>query len=306
MTGLGPAGRPGSRRERAYRIIFEHDTRAGRLFDELLLVAIVVSVGVVMVDSVRELRVQYGPGLRGLEWFFTLLFTAEYVARLWSVDRPSRYAFSFFGVVDLLAVIPTYLSVLAPGGQVLVVVRILRVIRIFRILKLAQYVGEANVLASALRASRYKITVFLLSVVNIVVVVGALMYLVEGPEGGFTSIPRGVYWGVVTLTTVGYGDIAPQSPLGQALAALVMIMGYGIIAVPTGIVTTELGRESARRERAQEAAGGERPGSAPPGPHGAPARSEGAAPPPCPACGAGETDPAARFCRYCGSPRPDD
>lgn len=291
MSPLGPAGGEGSLRARVYTVIFEHDTRAGRIFDEVLLAAIVASVAIVMLDSVQSLRAAHGPYLRGLEWFFTVLFSAEYLARLWSVDRPARYAGSFFGIVDLLAVIPTYLSVLVPGGQVLVVVRILRVIRIFRILKLAQYVGEANVLSAALRASRFKITVFLLSVLNIVVVVGALMYLVEGPQAGFTSIPKGVYWAVVTLTTVGYGDIAPLTTLGQTLAALVMIMGYGIIAVPTGIVTTELGRQSALRgtesgDAKRTTEDGER----------APGR--------CPRCSAGERDPAARFCRYCGTALP--
>jgi voltage-gated potassium channel len=308
MSRFGPAGAPGSLRARTYRIIFGHDSRAGRRFDELLLVVILVSVGVVMLDSVAAIREEHGSLLLSLEWIFTLLFTVEYVARLWSVDRPRSYATSFFGVVDLLAVIPTYLSILVPGGQLLIVVRMLRVIRVFRILKLAQYVGEANLLGSALRASRYKIVVFLLGVVSVVVVVGALMYLVEGPDAGFTSIPRGVYWAIVTLTTVGYGDIHPVSPVGQALAALVMILGYGVIAVPTGIVTTELGRESARRD--QEAVARPTPGGS------APAERADAAPAPgreeapaegrsSPRCGRGEPDAEARFCRYCGAPLPD-
>jgi len=280
VSPYGPAGEPGSLRTRTYRVIFGHETRAGRVFDEVLLAVILASVAVVMLESVRGIRTAHGPLLRSLEWGFTLAFTAEYVARLWAVDRPGRYARSFFGIVDLLAVIPTYLSILVPGGQVLVVVRMLRVLRIFRILKMVQYVGEANVLAAALRASRYKITVFLLSVVNIVVVVGALMYLVEGPEGGFTSIPRGVYWAVVTLTTVGYGDIAPQSPMGQALAAVVMVMGYGIIAVPTGIVTTEMARQ-----RGLPTPGG--------GQQTTPRR--------CPHCRAPEDEVEALYCRYCGT-----
>jgi len=277
LSKLGPGGPQGSARERTYTVIFGHHTPAGRTFDVGLILVILASVAVVMFESVESIQLANGPLLRSLEWLFTIVFTLEYAARLWSVDVQRRYAFSFFGLVDLLAVIPTYLSLLLPGGQVLAVVRILRVIRVFRVLKLAQYLGEAQVLGAALRASRYKITVFLISVVGIVVIVGAGMYLIEGPESGFTSIPRGVYWSVVTLTTVGYGDITPTSPVGQTLAALVMIMGYGIIAVPTGIVTSEL----TRRSGAQPYPGG---------------RTEGH----CPACGHDETDPAADYCRYCG------
>ena len=193
-----------------------------------------------MLESVVPVRAEYGTTLAVLEWLFTLLFTLEYIARLWTVDRPARYAFSFFGVIDLLAVVPTYLSLLLPGGQVLMVIRVLRVARAFRVLKLARYVGEAQVLVDALKASRVKITVFLVYVLSMAVVAGSVMYLIEGPEAGFTSIPRGVYWSIVTLTTVGFGDITPQSPIGQALAAALMVLGYGIIAVPTGIVTAEI------------------------------------------------------------------
>lgn len=275
---IHPGGPPGSLRAKVYEVIFEHETSAGKTFDLVLLVAILASVAAVMLESVRGARAAFGPELRVAEWIFTILFTVEYVARLWAVRRPANYAFSFFGIVDLLAVIPTYLSILVPGGQVLAVVRILRVIRVFRILKLAQFVGEAHVLAAALRSSRYKITVFMISVVSIVVVVGSVMYLVEGPEAGFTSIPRGVYWAIVTLTTVGYGDIAPLSPFGQALASVVMIMGYAIIAVPTGIVTVELSRQAS--------------GAA--GTPTSPPRS-------CARCGRIEADPEARFCRYCGT-----
>jgi len=277
LSKLGPGGPPASARERTYTIIFGHHTSAGRAFDVGLMLVILASVAVVMIESVENIRLTNGSLLRTLEWLFTIVFTVEYAARLWSVDVKRRYAFSFFGLVDLLAVIPTYLSLLLPGGQVLAVVRILRVIRVFRVLKLAQYLGEAQVLGAALRASRYKITVFLISVLGIVVIVGAAMYLIEGPESGFTSIPRGVYWSVVTLTTVGYGDITPRSPIGQTLAAMVMIMGYGIIAVPTGIVTSELTRRAGPQ----------------PYPDG---RAKGN----CPACGHEETDPAAAFCRYCG------
>jgi voltage-gated potassium channel len=230
-------------RARAFEVIFGHETKAGKTFDVLLIVAILASVGVVMLDSVASFSASHHLAYLRAEWVFTFLFTVEYVLRILSVKRPFGYALSFFGVIDLLAVLPTYLSLLMPGGQYLIVIRILRVLRVFRVLKLARYVGEARTLVLALRASRYKITVFLFTVLTIVVVVGSLMFLIEGPESGFTSIPRGVYWAIVTLTTVGYGDIAPETPFGQAVAALVMIMGYGIIAVPTGIVTVELAHQ---------------------------------------------------------------
>ena len=256
----------------AYTVIFGHDTRGGRLFDVLLIIAILASVLVIMLESVASVRAEYGGALRGAEWFFTVLFTVEYVTRLWCVGRPLTYAKSFLGLIDLLAVLPTYVSVLVPGGQVLTVVRILRVLRVFRILKLAHYVGEAGILVRALRASQHKITVFVLMIVSITVIVGSLMYLIEGPGNGFTSIPRGVYWGVVTLTTVGFGDIIPQTPWGQALASVVMIMGYGIIAVPTGIVTAEL-VYSARSQAGPE----------------------------CPDCGQRGHDADAQHCKSCGA-----
>ena len=225
-----------------------------------------------MLESVASVRAEYGSLLRGAEWVFTLLLTIEYVTRLWCVGRPLTYAKSPLGVIDLLAVLPTYVSLVVPGGQVLTVVRILRVLRVFRILKLAHYVGEARILVRALKASRYKITIFVLTVVTITVIVGSLMYLIEGPENGFTSIPRGVYWGIVTLTTVGFGDITPQTAWGQALASVVMIMGYGIIAVPTGIVTAELVYS---------------------------ARSQGG--PVCPGCARLGHDPDAQHCKWCGT-----
>ena len=231
-------------RLKAYEVIFEADTPAGKAFDVLLIAAILVSVIVVMLDSVEEIAFTHGRGFRRAEYLFTALFTVEYLLRLLSVRRPSSYALSFFGIVDLLAVLPTYLSLLIPGGQYLIVIRILRVLRVFRVLKLAHYMGEAHVLIQALRQSRFKITVFLFTVMTVVVIVGALLYLIEGAEAGFTSIPRSVYWAVVTLTTVGYGDIAPLTPVGQTLAAMVMILGYAIIAVPTGIVTVELTQAS--------------------------------------------------------------
>ncbi len=272
-------------RRRGYVVIFEHDTAAGRAFDLGLLVAIALSVSVVMLESVEAVRARHGAALYAAEWFFTALFTAEYALRLLCVRRPLRYARSFFGVVDLLAILPTYLSLLMVGAQSLVVVRALRLLRVFRILKLPQYHGQASLLMTALRGSRAKITVFLFSVLMVVVVVGSLMYLVEGPANGFTSIPTSVYWAVVTLTTVGYGDIAPQTTPGRVLAVIVMLTGYGIIAVPTGIVTAEM-------------IAAERRGAVPP----AAGPVAGAAPPrPCPGCGATGHDADARHCKYCGA-----
>jgi voltage-gated potassium channel len=229
-------------RESMRVIIFEADTPAGKLFDVLLIVSILLSVGAVMLDTVEAVQTRYGVWLLTLEWFFTILFTIEYALRLACAPRPLGYARSFFGVVDLLAILPTYASLLLPGSHYLLVIRILRVLRVFRVLKLVQYVGEANVLATALRASRHKILVFLLAILALVVILGSLMYLIEGREHGFSSIPKSIYWAVVTLTTVGYGDVSPQTPLGQGLALLVMIAGYSIIAVPTGIVSVELGQ----------------------------------------------------------------
>lgn len=229
-------------RQRIHEIIFEADTPAGKLFDATLLVAIVASILVVVLESVAQIRTQYGALLRVLEWGFTLLFSVEYLLRLVSVKRPLKYATSFFGVVDVLAVIPTYLSVLIPGAQSLLVIRILRLLRVFRIFKLAEYLSESRQLWAAMRASSRKIQVFLFTVSTIVVIVGATMHVVEGPQSGFVNIPTGIYWAIVTLTTVGYGDIAPTTPFGQFLASLVMLMGYAIIAVPTGIVTAEMSR----------------------------------------------------------------
>jgi voltage-gated potassium channel len=227
-------------RRRLYVVIFDHDTRPGKTFDVALLIAITASIIVVMLESVPTVHDRFGLELLAMEWAFTLLFTVEYVLRLLSVRSPRRYALSFFGIIDLIAIVPTYLSFLVPGTQDLIVIRALRLLRVFRILKLSEYLSEARLLVGALRASRRKITVFLFTVLTLVIIVGALMYLVEGPERGFSSIPISVSWAIVTLTTVGYGDIAPQTPLGRLLAAMLMITGYGIIAVPTGIVTAEL------------------------------------------------------------------
>jgi voltage-gated potassium channel len=193
-----------------------------------------------MLDTVSRVNTVYGNLLFRVEWFFTLLFTVEYILRLYCIGKPSRYAKSFFGIVDLLAVLPTYLSVLLPGSQYLIAIRILRILRVFRVLKLVQYMRETQILTKALWSSRRKITIFLFVVLTLVIIFGSLMYLIEGAENGFTSIPRSVYWAIVTLTTVGYGDISPKTNAGQALAAIIMIMGYSIIAVPTGIVTAEI------------------------------------------------------------------
>lgn len=282
---LKPPAGASAARKRVYEVIFGHETTLGRRFDIALMLTIVASILAIILESVPEIQAVHGGRLRVIEWVFTVLFTIEYGVRLWCVGRPVRYARSFFGLVDLIAIVPTWLSVILPGGQVLTVVRILRVLRVFRILKLAQYMGEAQLLADALNASRHKITVFLFSVLNVVLIVGSLMYLVEGPEGGFDSIPRGIYWGIVTLTTVGYGDVAPVTGLGQAIAALIMIMGYGIIAVPTGIVTVELGR-AADRKAVQSA-----------GPSQPPSPASGLR---CPTCEATGHAADAAFCRRCG------
>jgi voltage-gated potassium channel len=266
-----PSGR---RRARLHEIIFEADTRAGRLFDLALIWLILLSVATVILESVRSVRAQYGDVLYALEWLFTLLFTAEYLLRLVSVRHPVRYARSFFGVVDLLAIIPTYLSIFVPGSQYLLVIRILRLLRVFRLLKLSEYVDEADTLRSALRASRRKISVFISAVVLLVVIIGALMYVIEGEEHGFTSIPISVYWAIVTLTTVGYGDLSPRTPFGQILASIVMVIGYGIIAVPTGIVSVELAQAARQRRVTRKS---------------------------CPSCRAEGHDPDALCCKYCGA-----
>ncbi|MFA6822613.1 MAG: ion transporter [Geobacter sp.] len=229
-------------REQVYLIIFESDTPAGKAFDLALIVFILLSVVLVMLDSIPGVHDNWGRWLLGGELLITLLFSIEYALRLYSARRPLRYAGSFFGIVDLLSILPSYAGLFFPGLQFLATVRILRVLRIFRILNLVQFMGEGNNLWQALRRSRHKITVFLTTVLTVVVIVGSLMYLIEGESGGFTSIPKSIYWAIVTMTTVGYGDIAPQTPLGQLIASLLMVIGYGIIAVPTGIVTSEMMR----------------------------------------------------------------
>ena len=273
-------------RDRLYTIIFDHETPAGRAFDVILIVAIVASVIAVMLDSVAEINRDYGDSLAVAEWIFTILFTIEYLLRLYSARSALGYARSFFGVVDLLAILPTYLSILFPAGRFLLTIRVLRVLRIFRVLKLARFIGEASILRKAMMASSRKILVFLLTVCTIVITVGSLMYIIEGRASGFTSIPRSIYWAIVTLTTVGYGDIAPQTPIGQTLAALLMVTGYGIIAVPTGIVTVELGREAARiaaEERDDQQSMRDATGT-------------------CSSCGRGPHESDAAFCKHCGAP----
>jgi voltage-gated potassium channel len=259
-------------RDRLEQIIFGVDTRAGRTFDIVLLVLILLSATVVLLESVPTLRREHASTLRLAEWTFTIMFTVEYVLRLTSARNPLRYALSLLGIIDLLAVIPAYLSLVLAGTQSLAVVRALRLLRAFRVLKLSHYVGEGRTLLRALRASRVKITVFLVTVVIIVVIVGALMYLIEGETRGFTSIPVSMYWAIVTLTTVGYGDLAPSTVPGRMLASLLMILGYGIIAVPTGIVSAELvraGVDAAARD--------------------------------CSNCGGKIHDSDARHCKFCGS-----
>ena len=268
-------------------VIYNADTRAGRLFDLLLIAAILISVMTVMLDSVSGFRGRYGPLLRDVEWALTLLFTLEYVLRLIGARHATHYARSFFGVVDLLSLIPAYLALFFPGAQYLLIVRALRLLRIFRILKLVRYLSEASVLTEALRASLAKITVFIAVVLTLVTIIGTLMYVIEGPRYGFTSIPTSIYWAIVTLTTVGYGDIAPKTPWGKALASLAMIMGYGIIAVPTGIVTVGIAQAQAGRRAAA-----------------APAAPGTGSRPPCPRCGLEGHEPDARFCRRCGEALP--
>ncbi len=229
-------------RKRIHIIIEGTDTRLGRLFDIVLLIAILASVAVVMLDSVLLMRLQYGTLFFYAEWFFTTLFTIEYILRLFSAPNRFRYVFSFFGVVDLLSVLPSYLSLMFVGVQYLLVIRILRILRVFRVLGLKAYMQQAGFLASALKTSQQKIVVFFLSLVLLVTIFGAIIYVVEGAENGFTSIPVSIYWAVVTVTTTGYGDMSPKTPIGQAIASMVMIAGYSIIAVPTGIFTAELAR----------------------------------------------------------------
>lgn len=265
-------GRKQNLRDKLYEIIFEADTPAGKWFDIILLWAILTSVLVVFLESIAVLRISYGILFYYLEWFFTILFTVEYGLRIFSTRKPLRYIFSFYGVIDLLAILPTYLSLVIAGSQYLLVIRILRLLRVFRILKLTHMMRQATILRRALIASRGKIAVFLFAVLTLIVIIGAVMYVIEGPEHGFTSIPFSMYWAIVTMTTVGYGDISPQTPVGQIFASIVMIMGYAIIAVPTGIVSVQIA-DATKKAAAQV----------------------------CPECLREGHDPDAKYCKYCGS-----
>ena len=259
-------------RSRLHEIIFEAETASGKTFDVLLTWTIIISVVVVILESVKSIRADYGSLLMRLEWGLTIVFTIEYILRLISVRKPWRYALSFFGVIDLLAIVPTYASFFLPGLQYLLAIRILRLLRIFRILKLTEYVSEAKIITTALKASAKKISVFLFTVLTLVIIIGSMMYVIEGEENGFNDIPTSIYWAIVTLTTVGYGDLSPQTAIGKAFASLVMIMGYGIIAVPTGIVTVELSR-SVKAISTQV----------------------------CPECHSQDHDADAVFCKYCAT-----
>ena len=260
-------------RERARRVIFGSDTPGGKAFDVVLLIVIVVSVLLVMIESLPGVGRRYGDLLIALEWVITALFTIEYIARLVTAERPARYARSFFGIIDLLATLPVYLAIIIPPAQSLLVVRSLRLLRVFRVLKLADWLEEANYLLIAVRASARKISVFLLTVLLINVIFGSTMYVIEGAENGFDSMFRGVYWAIVTMSTVGFGDIAPTTALGQVIAAALMILGYSVIAVPTGIVSAEVtGAGQQARDRRQ-----------------------------CRECGERGHEPSAHFCFQCGA-----
>jgi voltage-gated potassium channel len=260
-------------REALHTIIFGSETRSGKTFDVVLIISIIISITAVMMSSVESFRAQHQQVLHYIEWAFTLLFTVEYLLRLICVRKPWLYFRSFFGLVDLLSILPTYLALFFPGTRFMMVIRVFRLLRIFRVFKLAEYMDEAQVLVSALVTSSRKIMVFLYAVLTLAIVFGSLMYVVEGREAGFTSIPKSVYWSIVTLTTVGYGDIAPQTTLGQFIAAIIMIMGYGIIAVPTGIYSVELVKSYNQEKISNNA---------------------------CPDCGETGHDIDASFCKYCG------
>lgn len=268
-----PPGAP-AKREQLWRIIFLSDTRAGRIFDVILLWLIAGSVLTVVMESVDSLRARYGQLFDCLEWGFTAVFTLEYLTRLMVVRRPWRYAVSFFGIVDLLSILPAYFSLLVPGSHYLMTLRILRLMRLFRILRMTEYLGEASVLINALKASRRKILIFFSAVLTLVFVEGTVMYVLEqGTNPDFANIPQGIYWAIVTITTVGYGDVSPVTVPGKIMASIIMLTGFAIIAVPTGIVTSELTRE--RRGRRQH-------------------------PGPCKKCGWPHHDPHAHYCQQCG------
>jgi voltage-gated potassium channel len=258
-----------------HEVIYEADTPAGKLFDIILLIVIVISITVVMLESVPSISVKYGDNLIVLEWILTILFSIEYIARLSCIGSPWKYVTSFYGIVDLLSILPTYLGLFISGTQSLTVIRSLRLLRIFRILKLAQFIGESNMLLDSLKRSKAKIIVFMFFILSLTFILGTLMYIIESPESGFTSIPRSIYWAIVTLTTVGYGDIHPHTGLGQFLASLIMITGYAVIAVPTGIVSAEIAKSSMKSSSVNSKA--------------------------CPNCSLEGHTNDAKFCKYCSS-----
>ncbi len=262
-------------RDVLYDVIFKADTFAGKSFDIAVIVFIALSVITVIINTVDPIEQEYGNILHIAEWVFTIIFTIEYILRLICCKRPAAYARSFFGVVDLFAILPTYISVILPSSHVLLVIRILRVLRIFRVLKLVKYIGESELLIDALRSSRRKITVFLFSIITIVIIFGSVMYIVESPDNGFTNIPQSIYWAVLTLTTVGYGDLAPQTNIGKAIAMVIMVMGYGILAVPTGIVTAEITKSMGHHNKISKYV--------------------------CEGCGYRWHDDDAHYCKHCGN-----
>jgi voltage-gated potassium channel len=261
-------------KQRLHEIIYEADTKGGKLFDVILLIAIIASILLVMLESIESFDAKYHTFLDISEWVITLLFSLEYILRLISIKKPFKYIFSFYGIVDLLSTIPKYLSFIFVGSHHLAALRALRLLRVFRILKLTRYVGASNTLLVALRSSRAKIAVFLFFVVIVCIILGTIMYMIEGEENGFTSIPRSVYWAIVTLTTVGFGDIAPQTPLGQFIASIIMILGYGIIAIPTGIVSSEISKNTNKIDSNTQS---------------------------CPSCLKDTHKDNAKFCDHCGS-----
>ena len=259
---------------RLHDVIYESNTTAGKAFDVALLLLIVASIIVVMLDSIRSLNQEYNELFNVLEWVFTFLFTIEYIFRLISIQKPLRYVFSTLGIIDLLAIIPSYLSIVFAGAQSLLVLRALRLLRIFRIFKLTHFLTEIQFLKTAINSSLKKITIFMLVVLSLVIILGSVMYLVEKGENGFNSIPDSIYWAIVTITTVGYGDISPVTPLGKLIASLMMFIGYGIIAVPTGIITTEMAMAVRTRKDKHET---------------------------CPGCGKEGHDGDAQYCKFCGT-----
>ena len=261
-------------RFRLHEIIYESNTKAGKAFDVALLIAIFASIVIVMLDSVLSIHKQHGDLLYKLEWVFTALFTVEYFLRLFSIRKPWSYVFSFLGLIDLISLIPSYLSIFVPGAQALLVFRALRLLRVFRIFKLGTFLTEINFLTTALKGSVRKISIFLLTVLTLTVILGSIMYLVEQRENGFSNIPESIYWAIVTITTVGYGDISPVTPMGKFVASVVMLIGYAIIAVPTGIITHDIAMAAKQKKELPES---------------------------CPSCGKEGHEQDALFCKFCGS-----